>query len=72
MSATADTSRQNAERVRALFVGADPGEEALRRLAPTLWAARSLSAVQAEHVAEPARSLRGDSGGEYRVNLLAW
>lgn len=55
-----------------MFVGADPGEEALRRLAPTLWAARSLSAVQAEHVAEPARSLRGDSGGEYRVNLLAW
>ncbi|MEU1466767.1 hypothetical protein ABZ434_00850 [Streptomyces sp. NPDC005761] len=45
-----------------------PAQEAVDAAA-LLWAARALSAAQAQHVAELAGSLRGDSGGEYRVNL---
>ncbi|MFI1281432.1 hypothetical protein ACH4U5_11850 [Streptomyces sp. NPDC020858] len=40
--------------------------------AALLWEVRCLSATQAQHVAELADSMRGDSRAEYRLNLPAW
>ncbi|MFF4429410.1 helix-turn-helix domain-containing protein [Streptomyces sp. NPDC001513] len=40
--------------------------------AAVLWELRRLSAPQAEHVAELANSLRGDSRAEYRINAPGW
>ncbi|MER5275871.1 hypothetical protein ABT025_08940 [Streptomyces sp. NPDC002809] len=37
-----------------------------------LWAARALSAAQAQHVAELVGSLRGDTRAEYRLDLPGW
>lgn len=48
-----------------------PAPEAVDAAA-LLWAARSLSAAQAQHVAELAGSLRGDSRAEYRLDLPGW
>ncbi|MFE2326705.1 hypothetical protein ACFXD5_22730 [Streptomyces sp. NPDC059385] len=45
-----------------------PGPDAVDAAA-LLWEARRLSATQAEHVSELARSMRGDSRGGYLINL---
>lgn len=45
-----------------------PAPEAVDAAA-LLWEARRLSAAQARHVADVARSMRGESRGSYRINL---
>ncbi|MEU9165348.1 hypothetical protein AB0D29_34365 [Streptomyces sp. NPDC048424] len=48
-----------------------PAPEAVDAAA-VLWELRRLSAPQAEHVAELAKSMRGDSPVEYRINAPSW
>ncbi|MFF3676135.1 hypothetical protein ACFYYS_19475 [Streptomyces sp. NPDC002120] len=48
-----------------------PAPEAVDAAA-VLWELRRLSAPQAEHVAELAKSMRGDSPVEYRINAPGW